>query len=90
MAIFCLIRSVPSLLYDIPSHKNKWLAENFETIELFNFNSDVSEKIDYLIKLSSNTDDVKYQESINNFSTTLSLLIKNLIKDNYDTNFYRI
>jgi polysaccharide pyruvyl transferase WcaK-like protein len=90
MAIFCLIRSVPSLLYDIPSHKNKWLAENFETIELFNFNSDVSEKIDYLIKLSSNTDDVKYQESINNFLTTLSLLIKNLIKDNYDTNFYRI
>jgi hypothetical protein len=79
MAIFCLTRSVPSLLYDIPNHKNRWLSENFENIELFNFNSNTLEKIDHLIKLSNDINDVKYYEYVNKFSTTLSLIVKNLI-----------
>jgi hypothetical protein len=90
MAIFCLTRSVPSLLYDIPSHKNRWLSENFENIKLFNFNNDNSEKIDDLINLSKVLTSVKYYDYVNKFSKALSSIVKKLIKEDYDSNFHRI
>lgn len=41
MAIFALKFGVPSLLYDIKTHKNLWLSQEFHEIELFDRSSDL-------------------------------------------------
>jgi hypothetical protein len=40
MAIFALKFGIPSLLYNIKTHKNLWLSEEFHEIDIFDTSSD--------------------------------------------------